>query len=136
MTTNSVEGTLNFEPMDAFMGFVLHALREHGSRAVRVFPPAAGVLVSFADRIATEVVRRYTSCLRHAPAQPEISKVSEYVTPLLTHARTLANGALFLKATAACFREAWRIVDTLLELASQRHPPSAEERQLEQSGGN
>ena len=44
--------------MDAFMGFVLDALREHGSRAVRVFPPAAGVLVSFADRIAMEVVRR------------------------------------------------------------------------------
>lgn len=43
--------------MDAFMGFVLGSLREHGSRAVRVFPPAAGVLVSFADRIATEVVR-------------------------------------------------------------------------------
>ena len=53
--------------MDAFMGFVLDALREHGSRAVRVFPPAAGVLVSFADRIATEVVRRYTSCPCHAP---------------------------------------------------------------------
>jgi hypothetical protein len=53
--------------MDAFMGFVLDALREHGSRAVRVFPPAAGVLVSFADRIATEVVRCYPSCLCHAP---------------------------------------------------------------------
>ena len=52
---------MNFEPMDAFMGFVLDALREHGSRAVRVFPPAAGVLVSFADRIAMEVVRRLTS---------------------------------------------------------------------------
>ncbi|KAF8273573.1 exocyst complex component Sec10-like protein [Lactarius quietus] len=101
------EGSLNFEAMDAFMGLVLDALREHGSRAVRVFPPAAGVLLSFADRIATEVV-------------------SEYIAPLLTHARSLANGALFLKATAACFREAWRIVDTLLELASQRHPPSAD----------
>ncbi|KAH8987590.1 exocyst complex component Sec10-like protein [Lactarius akahatsu] len=101
------EGSLNFEAMDAFMGLVLDALREHGSRAVRVFPPAAGVLLSFADRIATEVV-------------------SEYIAPLLTHARSLANGALFLKATAACFREAWRIVDTLLELASQRHPPTAD----------
>ena len=67
MTINSVEGTLNFDPMDAFMGFVLDALREHGSRAVRVFPPAAGVLVSFADRVATEVVRRHTSCLRQPP---------------------------------------------------------------------
>lgn len=76
MTTNSAEGALNFEPMDAFMGFVLDALREHGSRAVRVFPPAAGVLVSFADRVAMEVVRRHTSCLRHPPppvSQPEIS---------------------------------------------------------------
>ncbi|KAI0267323.1 exocyst complex component Sec10-like protein [Gloeopeniophorella convolvens] len=100
-------GALDFEGMDAFMSFVLDALREHGSRAVRVFPPAAGVLLSFADRIATEVV-------------------SEYITPLLTHARSLANGALFLKATAACFREAWRMVDALLEIASQRHPQNAE----------
>ncbi|KAI9513549.1 exocyst complex component Sec10-like protein [Russula earlei] len=103
----TADGALNFEPMDAFMAIVLHALREHGSRAVRVFPPAAGVLVSFADRIAMEVV-------------------SEYVTPLLTHARSLANSALFLRATAACFRETWRVVDTILEIASQRHPPSAE----------
>ena len=33
---------------------------------------------------------------------------------------------MFLKATAACFREAWRIVDAVLELAGQRHPPGAE----------
>ncbi|KAI0299356.1 exocyst complex component Sec10-like protein [Multifurca ochricompacta] len=99
------EDTLNFEAMDTFMAFVLDALREHGSRAVRVFPRDAGVLLSFADHIAAEVV-------------------SEYITPLLTHARSLANGALFLKAAAACFREAWRMVDTLLELASQRHPPN------------
>jgi len=53
--------------------------------------------------------------------------VSEYVIPLLTHARSLANSTLFLKATAACFREAWRIVDTVMELASQRHPRVAGE---------
>ena len=69
--TCSARGTLNFDPMDAFMGFVLDALREHGSRAVRVFPPAAGVLVSFADRIATEVVRCYPSSMPCSPAQPE-----------------------------------------------------------------
>ncbi|KAI0060532.1 hypothetical protein BV25DRAFT_1807133 [Artomyces pyxidatus] len=94
-------GALNFEPMDTFMNFVLDALREHGSRAVRVFPPAAGVLIAFADRIALEVV-------------------SEYITPLLTHARSLANGALFLKATAACFREAWRMVDSILDVAGTK----------------
>ena len=69
---NSSEGSLNFEAMDVFMGFVLDALREHGSRAVRVFPPAAGVLLSFADRIATEVVRSQTSCITHVPAHPRV----------------------------------------------------------------
>ncbi|KAH9968027.1 exocyst complex component Sec10-like protein, partial [Russula dissimulans] len=103
----TADDTLNFEPMDAFMAFVLHALREHGSRAVRVFPPAAGVLVAFADRVSMEVV-------------------AEYITPLLTHARSLTNSAIFLRATAACFREAWRIVDTIHEIAGQRHPPGTE----------
>jgi recyclin-1 len=42
--------------MGAFMDHVLDALREHGARAVRVFPPDAGVLAAFAERIATEVV--------------------------------------------------------------------------------
>jgi hypothetical protein len=54
------------------MGLVLDALREHGSRAVRVFPPAAGVLLSFADRIATEVVRCQTSCIVHVPAHSRV----------------------------------------------------------------
>ncbi|KAI0046320.1 hypothetical protein FA95DRAFT_1583077 [Auriscalpium vulgare] len=91
-------GLLNFDPMDKFMNFVLDAVREHGSRAVRVFPPAAGVLIAFSDRIALEVV-------------------AEYITPLLTHARSLANGTMFLKATAACFGEAWRMVDTIVDVA-------------------
>jgi hypothetical protein len=42
--------------MDEFMGTVLASLREHGARAVRVFPPAAQVLLAFADRIAGEIV--------------------------------------------------------------------------------
>jgi hypothetical protein len=74
--------------MDAFMGFVLDALREHGSRAVRVFPPAAGVLVSFADRIATEVVRRYTSCPCHAPSFSP--KPRRFLNMLHLFSRTLA----------------------------------------------
>ena len=50
------DGQLDFDAMDAFMSEVLTALREHGSRAVRVFPPATGVLLSFADRLASDVV--------------------------------------------------------------------------------
>ena len=45
--------------MDLFMTYVLDNLREHGSRAVRVFPAASRVLLSFADRIANEVVRPF-----------------------------------------------------------------------------
>lgn len=44
--------------MDAFMNEILGAIVEHGSRAVRVFPPASQVLILFAERIATEVVSR------------------------------------------------------------------------------
>lgn len=43
--------------MDAFMAEVLASLKEHGARAVRVFPPATNVLLYFADRLAVEVVR-------------------------------------------------------------------------------
>ena len=38
------------------MTFVLNSIIEHGSRAVRVFPPESGVLIAFAERIASEVV--------------------------------------------------------------------------------
>lgn len=42
--------------MDEFMSYIVGAIIEHGSRAVRVFPPASQVLIAFADRIAIEVV--------------------------------------------------------------------------------
>lgn len=41
------------------MTAVLDAVKEHGSRAVRVFPPVSDVLLSFAHRVASEVVRRH-----------------------------------------------------------------------------
>jgi len=50
------EGRLDFDAMDEFMSVVLNAITEHGSRAVRVFPPESGVLIAFADRIAGDVV--------------------------------------------------------------------------------
>lgn len=50
---------LNFDAMDAFIAKILAVLREYGGRAVRVFPPEAGVLLSFAERIANEVVCRF-----------------------------------------------------------------------------
>ena len=60
----SKEGTLAFESMDVFMNHVLDALQTHGALAVRVFPPDSGVLLSFSDRLATEVVCKSHSAYR------------------------------------------------------------------------
>ncbi|KAI0323382.1 hypothetical protein GY45DRAFT_1264660 [Cubamyces sp. BRFM 1775] len=93
---------LDFTAMDEFIADILGALQEHGSRAVRVFPPEANVLLSFADRLANEVV-------------------GEYISSLLTRAREISN-EVFLKATAASFKEAWRMVDTVVQVASTKDP--------------
>ncbi|KIK40306.1 hypothetical protein CY34DRAFT_87603 [Suillus luteus UH-Slu-Lm8-n1] len=92
------ENTLDFTPMDEFMASVIRALEQHGTRAVFVFPPAAGVLIGFAERVANEVV-------------------GEYIAPLLTRAREISN-TLYLTAVAASFREAWKIVDVLTTVSS------------------
>ncbi|EEB92884.1 hypothetical protein MPER_08538, partial [Moniliophthora perniciosa FA553] len=47
--------TLDFDPMDEFMGTIRGAIVEHGSIAVRVFPPESDVLLLFAERVANEV---------------------------------------------------------------------------------
>ena len=39
------------------MDFILLAIKEHGSIAVRVFPPASHVLLFFSERLSNEVVR-------------------------------------------------------------------------------
>ncbi|KAG6873642.1 hypothetical protein C0995_013148 [Termitomyces sp. Mi166 len=97
----TADGALDFDAMDEFMGGVLKAIEEHGLRAVRVFPPAAQVLVSFSERVANDVV-------------------GEYITALLTQARAATNSFVFLQATAASFKEAWRMVDVLLRVAQAR----------------
>ncbi|KAJ2925297.1 hypothetical protein H1R20_g11764, partial [Candolleomyces eurysporus] len=94
------DGGLAFDAMDSFMEWVLRAISEHGARAVRIFPPPSQVLLSFADRIANEVV-------------------GEYVTSLLSRARELSTDT-YLKSVAASFRESWRMVDAILEAAKQR----------------
>jgi hypothetical protein len=64
-TVRRNENTLDFTPMDEFMAGVINALEEHGKRAVLVFPPAAGVLIDFAERVANEVVRSCLSMFLH-----------------------------------------------------------------------
>jgi recyclin-1 len=94
------DGVLDFGAMDEFMSLILDAIAEHGSRAVRVFPPASGVLVAFAEKLAGEVV-------------------SEYVTSLLTHARQLETG-VYLRCVAAAFKESWKMVDAIMHAAEER----------------
>lgn len=43
--------------MDSFMEHILSALRNDGAIAVRVFPAPSFVVLSFAERMANEVVR-------------------------------------------------------------------------------
>lgn len=83
--------------MDVFMTHILTSLREHGSRAVRVFPASSQVLVAFAERIANEVV-------------------AEYIAPLLTRAREVSN-EVYLQAAAASFTQVWQMVDALVQVA-------------------
>lgn len=56
MLLDRADGNLNFDAMDEFISAILASIIDHGSRAVRVFPPASQVLIAFADRVAIEVV--------------------------------------------------------------------------------
>ncbi|KAF9530496.1 f-box protein pof6 [Crepidotus variabilis] len=94
------ESQLDFRAMDEFMDAMAAAIYEHGARAVRVFPPASHVIIQFSDRLANEVV-------------------GDYITTLLTHAREISI-ATYLKSAAASFREAWRIVEAIIDVAKQR----------------
>ena len=51
--------------------------------------------------------------------RPEAIQVGEYIVSLLTRAREISNET-FLKASAASFREAWRMVDTIAQVSSGR----------------
>lgn len=58
----SSEKELDFAAMDAFMDDILAAIREHGARAVRVFPPRSQVILLFSERLANEVVSSHFLC--------------------------------------------------------------------------
>lgn len=82
------------------MKYVLNSFMESGSIAVRVFPSGSPILISFASKLATDVI-------------------AEYITPLLSRAREVSNDS-FLRATAACFKESWKLVDAIIQVASSR----------------
>ncbi|TXT05991.1 hypothetical protein VHUM_03752 [Vanrija humicola] len=98
---------LDFTPMDAFMNHVLESFRIDAETAVRVFPAGARVVHSFAERLADEVI-------------------GEYIQTLLGQTRVMSPD-LFLRATAASFIQAWKLVDVSAEVLGDKQtetPPS------------
>ena len=94
----SQRSQLAFDAMDEFMKYVLKAFTESGTIAVRVFPSESLTLLSFASKLATDVI-------------------AEYITPLLSRAREISNDS-FLRAAAACFKESWKLVDIIIQVSS------------------
>lgn len=101
---------LDFTPMDAFMAHVLESFKLDCELAIKVFPPSAGVVLTFCDRVAQDVI-------------------GEYVQALLSQTRVMSQ-ELSLQATAASFIQSWKLVDTTMELlggkASEAHRLSIE----------
>lgn len=104
--------------MDEFIDDIVAAIQDHGARAVRVFPPASHVLIYFSDRLANDVVGTITLISLPTSAYSSL-QVSDYTFTLLSHAREIST-TTYLKSVAASFREAWRMVDAITEVAKQR----------------
>ncbi|WWD19726.1 hypothetical protein CI109_104190 [Kwoniella shandongensis] len=98
-TTGAMTKQLDFTPMDAFMTHVLEAFRIDAQLAVRVFPANARVVLSFCDRVSSDVI-------------------GEYIHPLLSQARAVSQD-IFLQATAATFVQAWKLVDVVMEVVGE-----------------
>lgn len=58
------------------------------------------------------------------------AQIGEYIAPLLTRAREISSET-FLKACAASFKEAWRMVDVIMEVASERRDSLVTKAQAE-----
>ncbi|KAK8853299.1 hypothetical protein IAR55_004003 [Kwoniella newhampshirensis] len=98
-TTGAMTKQLDFTPMDAFMTHVLEAFRIDAQIANTVFPANARVILSFCDRVASDVI-------------------GEYIHPLLSQARAVSQD-IFLQATAATFVQAWKLVDLVMEVVGE-----------------
>jgi recyclin-1 len=85
--------------MDAFMSHVLESFKMDAELALRVFPPGVQILHSFSDRVAMDVI-------------------GEYINTLLAQTRIMSP-EMSLRATAASFVQAWKLVDTTMDLLGE-----------------
>lgn len=54
------DNTLDFSAMDTFINHVLEALRSDGSKAITIFPRESYAVISYAEKLASEVVIPFT----------------------------------------------------------------------------
>ena len=80
---------LDFDAMDSFITAILAILKEEGSRAVRVFPPDANVLLSFSERVANEVVSLPLLARRTTDFIEELTGRRIYQFPVDASARSI-----------------------------------------------
>ena len=75
LTQHREDENLDFDAMDAFISAILSILKKEGSRAVRIFPPDSNVLLSFAERIANDVVsaRCDAECLASSSSRRSVN---------------------------------------------------------------
>lgn len=85
--------------MDAFMLHVLESFKMDAELAVKVFPPRAQIVHSFSDRVASDVI-------------------GEYISTLLGQTRIMSP-EMSLRATAASFVQAWKLVDVAMEMLGE-----------------
>lgn len=99
-TGTAIVRQLDFTPMDAFMSHVLESFRLDAELVVRVFPSGAKVVYSFSDRVAMDVL-------------------GEYINTLLGQTRIMSP-ELSLRASAASFVQAWKLVDVSMEVLDEK----------------
>ncbi|BEI86875.1 hypothetical protein CcaverHIS002_0702210 [Cutaneotrichosporon cavernicola] len=99
VTGTAIVRELDFTPMDAFMAHVLESFRLDAELAARVFPADAKVVYSFSDRLAMDVL-------------------GEYISTLLSQTRVMSP-ELSLRASAASFVQAWKLVDVSMEVLGE-----------------
>jgi recyclin-1 len=106
-----IDHRLAFGPFTAFLIHVLNTLRTQGAVAVRVFPPRARLLLLFAARVGSDVLAEYVASV--------LSRAREIDAEHLNRGESGGGGVgegVYLRACAASFMMAWKIVDVLVDV--------------------
>ena len=117
--------TLLFNPMDAFISYIISSLTSAASTSNSVFPPPSCVLLLFSERLGSEIISTYVSGLvaraREVDAEIVNSKDgnnTDKSPPGADEWATLGSEQgqeRYLQAMAASFIMCWKVIDTLID---------------------